>query len=71
MEDRWRQLKDIRRKPGGIVAIAVARELAAYCWEIAICPTALEPTPTQPHARGLPTRARGTGRAAAIQRHVA
>jgi transposase len=43
---RWRQLKDIRRKPGGIVAIAVARELAAYCWEIATCPTALEPTPT-------------------------
>ena len=32
---RWRQLKDTRRKPGGIVAIAIARELAAYCWEIA------------------------------------
>jgi transposase len=35
---RWRQLKDTRRKPNGIVAVAVARELAAYCWEIATCP---------------------------------
>ena len=44
---RWRQLKDARRKPGGIVAVAVARELAAYCWEIATCPTTSpEPTPT-------------------------
>jgi hypothetical protein len=34
---RWRQLKDTRRKPGGIVAIAIARELAGYCWEIATC----------------------------------
>ena len=40
---RWRQLKDTRRKPGGILAIAVARELAGYCWEIATCP--LNPTP--------------------------
>jgi transposase len=40
---RWRQLADTRRKPGGIVAIAVARELAGYCWEIATCP--LKPTP--------------------------
>ena len=32
---RWRQLKDARHKPGGIVAVAIARELAAYCWEIA------------------------------------
>lgn len=36
---RWRQLKDTRRKPNGIVAVAVARELAAYCWEIATCPS--------------------------------
>jgi transposase len=44
---RWRQLKDARRKPGQIVAVAIARELAAYCWEIATCPTtAPEPTPT-------------------------
>ena len=35
---RWRQLKDARRKPGGIVAVAIARELAAYCWEIAHLP---------------------------------
>ena len=32
---RWRQLKDARKKPNGIVAVAIARELAAYCWEIA------------------------------------
>jgi len=32
---RWRQLKDARRKPNGIVAVAIARELACYCWEIA------------------------------------
>ena len=44
---RWRQLKDARRKPGGIVAVAIARELAAYCWEIATCTTTSpEPTPT-------------------------
>jgi len=44
---RWRQLKNARRKPGGIVAVAIARELAAYCWEIATCPTtAPAPTPT-------------------------
>src|SRR5436190_3737903 len=43
---RWRQLRDARRKPNGIVAIAIARELAAYCWEIATCTTASpEPTP--------------------------
>ena len=35
---RWRQLKDTRRKPGQIVAVAIARELAAYCWEIATLP---------------------------------
>jgi hypothetical protein len=44
---RWRQLKDARRKPGGIVSVAIARELAAYRWEIATCPTTgPEPTPT-------------------------
>jgi transposase len=32
---RWRQLKDARRKPNGIVAVAIARELTGYCWEIA------------------------------------
>ncbi len=44
---RWRQLRDARRKPGGVVAVAIARELAAYCWEIATCTTTSpEPTPT-------------------------
>jgi transposase len=32
---RWRQLKHARGKPNGVVAIAVARELASFCWEIA------------------------------------
>jgi transposase len=35
---RWRQLKDTRKKPNGIVAVAIARELAAFCWEIALTP---------------------------------
>jgi transposase len=46
---RWRQLKDARHKPGAIVAVAIARELAAYCLQIATCPTtspAPTPTPT-------------------------
>jgi transposase len=42
---RWRQLADTRRKPGAIVAIAIARELAAYCWEIATCPLHPDPIP--------------------------
>jgi hypothetical protein len=43
---RWRQLKDARRKPGGILAVAIARELAAF-WEIATrTTTAPDPTPT-------------------------
>jgi transposase len=55
---RWRQLRDARRKPGGVVAVAIARELAAYCWEIATC-TTTSPNqhPHQPPARDLPTHA--------------
>jgi transposase len=33
---RWRLLRDGRGKPTGIVAVAVARELAHGCWEIAL-----------------------------------
>ena len=44
---RWRQLRDARRKPNGIIAVAIARELAAYCWEIAtFITTSPEPKPT-------------------------
>ena len=32
---RWQHLHHQRRKPSGIVAIACARELAAFCWEAA------------------------------------
>ena len=33
---RWRQLKHQRRKPNNVVAVAIARELACFCWEIAL-----------------------------------
>src|SRR5436190_4350403 len=42
---RWRQLKNARHKPGGIVAVAIARELAAYCWEIATMTPHPDPVP--------------------------
>jgi transposase len=32
---RWRHLRNSRGKPNGVVAIAVARELAAACWQLA------------------------------------
>jgi transposase len=32
---RWQLLAGQRRKPAGVVAIACARELAAFCWEAA------------------------------------
>jgi transposase len=33
---RWRTLKHMRKKPNGVVAVAIARELAGFCWEIAL-----------------------------------
>jgi transposase len=33
---RWRQLRHARHKPNGVVAVAIARELAAFCWEIVL-----------------------------------
>jgi transposase len=33
---RWRHLRTDRRRPGGVSAVAVARELAHYCWELAV-----------------------------------
>jgi transposase len=66
---RWRQLKGARHKPGGIVAVAIARELAGYCWEIAtwahpdqVPPTSLPAGDPLTHAAPIPpklTRARG------------
>ena len=35
---RWRTLHSQRHKPAGVVAIACARELAAFCWEAATLP---------------------------------
>ena len=57
---RWRQLKDARKKPNGIVAVAIARELAAYCWEIATTTTSSHPVlPTvTPTARRRLTNSR-------------
>lgn len=36
LNGRWRQLKGARGKQNGIVAVAVARELSGFCWEIAL-----------------------------------
>ncbi|MCA1700541.1 MAG: IS110 family transposase [Actinobacteria bacterium] len=35
LHQRWRRLRVERGKPAGVVAIACARELAAFCWEAA------------------------------------
>jgi transposase len=35
LHGRWVHLRDRRKKPAGKVAIAVARELSAFCWEAA------------------------------------
>jgi len=35
LAQRWARLRLERRKPAGVVAIACARELAAFCWEAA------------------------------------
>jgi transposase len=35
LHQRWQLLHIQRRKPAGVVAIACARELAAFCWEAA------------------------------------
>jgi hypothetical protein len=32
---RWQHLREQRRKPSGVVAIAVSRELAGFLWEAA------------------------------------
>lgn len=67
---RWRQLKDARRKPNGVVAVAIARELAAYCWEITTWsahhdPIALASLPAAgslTHAASLPPKQTPTTR---------
>ena len=38
LHQRWHVLHAQRRKPPGVVAIACARELAAFCWEAATLP---------------------------------
>src|SRR5688572_676052 len=35
LHQRWSHLHGQRRKPAGVVAVACARELAAFCWEAA------------------------------------
>jgi hypothetical protein len=35
LHQRWSALRTERHKPAGVVAIACARELAAFCWEAA------------------------------------
>jgi hypothetical protein len=36
LHQRWAHLRNERGKPSGTVAVACARELAAFCWEAAI-----------------------------------
>ena len=36
LHQRWQRLYHERRKPSGIVAIAVARELSSFLWEAAV-----------------------------------
>jgi hypothetical protein len=35
LHQRWAHPHDERREPAGVIAIACARELAAFCWEAA------------------------------------
>src|SRR2546423_170851 len=67
---RWRQLKDAPHKPGGIVAVAIARDLAGYCLQIAtwaphpdpVSPASLPASDPLTHTAPLPpklTPARG------------
>ncbi len=42
---RWRQRKHGRGKQNGIVAMAIARELIGFCWEIATWEGPSEPPP--------------------------
>jgi transposase len=51
---RWRQLKDARHKPNGVVAVAIARELAGFCWEIATCSAHPDPVPPTSMPAGDP-----------------
>jgi len=36
VHERWQHLHYTRHKPSGVVAIACARALAAFLWEVAI-----------------------------------
>ena len=36
LHGRWLRLRDERGKRAGVVAIAVARELAGFCWELCV-----------------------------------
>ncbi len=51
---RWRQLNDARHKHHGIVVVAIARELAGYCWEIATWNTHPDPVPPASMPAGDP-----------------
>ena len=59
LHQRWQHLHDERRKPAGVVAIAVARELAAFL--LGGRDTLTDPTPTIAPGM-LPGRARATRR---------
>ena len=67
LHQRWQRLHDERRKPASVVAIAVARELAAFLWEAATLDLTRPPT----IAPGtLPGRARAPRKAHAPSREA-
>jgi transposase len=51
---RWRQLKDARKKPNGVTVVAIARELAGFCWEIATYNPHPDPIPLASMPAGDP-----------------
>lgn len=51
---RWRQLKDARRKPNGVTVVAIARELAGFCWQIATYNPHPDPLPPASMPAGDP-----------------
>ncbi len=53
---RWRQLKDARKKPNGVTVVAIARELAGFCWEIATHMPPPDPIPPASMPAGDPLR---------------
>jgi transposase len=68
---RWRQLKHARGKANGIVAVAIARELVGFCWEIATWEKPVRTASASVHAGGRHPRAGNPRPAEAKPHHTA